>query len=250
MENSKNFIEIEKGTIPLIFSVPHGGTFEPHNVPKRSSGIMGVDKKTIGLTRELVSYIEIMSEKKNAFIQKPSCIISKIRRCKIDLNRDETEAFHADSKLGKKVYWNFHKDLEKLISENIKMFNYSLLIDIHGFEKHKRPEGFRDVELVLGTNNLTSLFPVPIPIKDWDKNIRGKIIRKFIDLGIPIAPSHPRRKEYILTGGFIIQKYGASNIPVSQTMQIEFSDIIRVYDEKLKKKVLKALSEVLLNHIL
>ena len=250
MENSENFITIEKGTIPLIFSVPHGGTFEPQTVLKRSTGIMGIDKKTIELTLELVSYIEMLSEKTPNSLYKPSYIISDIKRSMIDLNRDETEAYNKNPSLAHKIYRNFHNGLKNLISENIKSFNYSLLIDIHGFEKNKRPQEFRDVELVLGTNNLTSLFPVPIPIKDWDKNIRGKIIEKFMDLGIPIAPSHPRRKEFILTGGFIIQQYGASNIPMSQTMQIEFSDKIRMYDEELKIKVLKALSEVLLNHIL
>lgn len=105
------------------------------------------------------------------------------------------------------------------------------------------------VELILGTNNLHSLFLDPVPRRDWDKNIRGKIITKFLGLSIPIAPGYPRRKEYILSGGFIIQQYGASKISNSQNMQIEFSDRIRIYDNELKKKVLIALAEVLLNHI-
>jgi len=78
------------------------------------------------------------------------------------------------------------------------------LIDIHGFDKANRPKGFRDVELVLGTNNLESMFKDKIPKHDRGKNFRGKIIKKFNELNIPIAPSLPSRREYVLTGGYIV----------------------------------------------
>ena len=137
-----------------------------------------------------------------------------------------------------------------MILNNIKSFGRSLLIDIHGFEKNKRPPGYRDVELILGTNNLKSLFLEPIPKRrDWEENIRGKMIKRFLELGVPIAPGHPRRKEYVLTGGYITRIYGASNFSGSQTIQIEFSDKIRLYDKNLRTKVLIALAELFLNDL-
>ncbi|GAG86230.1 unnamed protein product [marine sediment metagenome] len=37
---------------------------------------------------------------------------------------------------------------------------------VHGqFEKNKRPPGYRDVEIVLGTKNLATIYPEPVPIK-------------------------------------------------------------------------------------
>ena len=147
------------------------------------------------------------------------------------------------------IYQCYHEKLRNIIKENIKIFNRSIIIDIHGFEKHKRPPGYRDVELILGTNNLNSLFNHAVPRRDWDKNIRGNIIKKFLDISIPIAPGHPRRKEYVLTGGFITQKYGAAQIPKSQAIQIEFSDRIRFHDEDLKKLVLTSLAEVLIDEL-
>ena len=119
-----------------------------------------------------------------------------------------------------------------------------MLVDIHGFEKAKRPQGYRDVDLVLGTNNLESMFPKKLPKKDWGKNFRGKIVRKFNELNIPIAPGHHSRKEYVLTGGYIIQNYGASRIKNSQAMQIEFSDTIRLYDDHLRKETIKSLAHL------
>ena len=249
MEYIEKFIEIKRGPIPIILTVPHGGTLEPKGIPIRTAGILGVDKGTIELAREFISYLKLESEIKKNVLNSPSYFMSKIKRSQIDFNRSETEAYHKNSEIARIIYQYFHKKVNEFILENLQFFNYSLLIDIHGFEKHKRPQGFRDVELVLGTNNLASLFPNPVSSEDSGINIRGKIIKKFSKLGIPIAPSHPTRKEYILTGGFIIQNYGASNIPGSQAMQIEFSDRIRLYDEEFKIKVLKALSEVLLNHI-
>jgi len=245
----EDYVEYRKGTIPLIFSVPHGGTFKFETIPDRISGIYGVDKDTVRLAFNLIENINNLFKINSKDIKSPSYIISKVERVKIDFNRKESIAFHIKSNLAREIYLSYHNKIRELISYNLSKFKRSLLIDIHGFDKANRPKGFRDVELVLGTNNLASLFPEAVPIKDWDKNIRGKVIKKFMELGIQIAPSNPKRKEYVLTGGYLIQKYGASNIKGSQAMQIEFSDNIRMYDEELKRKVLKSLSEVLLNHI-
>ena len=103
--------------------------------------------------------------------------------------------------------------------------------------------------MILGTKNLKTLFSYPIPKKDWSKNIRGQIIRRCLELSIPIAPGHPRRREYVLTGGYITQQFGAQKIVNSQAMQIEFSDKIRLHDEELKKKVLILLSNVILESL-
>ncbi|MHA1987325.1 MAG: hypothetical protein ACW98D_11840 [Promethearchaeota archaeon] len=43
----QDYLEFQKGTIPLIISVPHGGSLECENIPKRSHGILGRDGKTV-----------------------------------------------------------------------------------------------------------------------------------------------------------------------------------------------------------
>ena len=79
--------------------------------------------------------------------------------------------------------------------------------------------------------------------------LRGKLVEKFIKLRVPIAPGHPNRKEYVLTGGYITSSYGASQIPKSQAIQIEFSDRIRIQDVQLKKKVIKTMVCLLIDEI-
>ena len=250
MPNFKEYIEYETGTLPLIFSVSHGGTLECKNIPKRLTGILGIDKNTIELTREVIKCIENIAENSNCTRKNPSYIISNVRRNKIDLNRSKDEAHDLNSALAREIYQFYHENLKKLILDNLKKFKYSILIDIHGFESHKRPQGYRDVDLIIGTDNLQSLFSTPIPKRDWNKNIRGKIVKRFLDLNIPIAPGHQRRNEYVLKGGFTTLTYGASQIPNSQAIQLEFSDRIRYKDKNLKKTVVSSLGEVLFDEIL
>ncbi|MFX1258298.1 MAG: hypothetical protein ACFFAN_10585, partial [Promethearchaeota archaeon] len=234
----EQLLKFGKGTIPLIISVPHGGTIECKDIPKRSKGVLGIDKATIELAFKFIFYIEHISEKKYSIQKKPSYAISKLRRNNIDLNRKEEEAYDKNSNLAKKIYGFYHNKIREIINLNLKLYNRSLLIDIHGFDKNKRPAGYRNVELVLGTNNLKSITNIPVSKRDRNNNIRGKIIKKFLELKIPIAPAYPRRNEYVLIGGYTIQQYGAVQIPNSQAIQIEFSDRVRLYDKELKEKVL------------
>ena len=249
MLNLKEYVEFQKGSIPLIISVPHGGALECDNIQKRINGILGIDGKTIEIAKKLMERIKTNFREQDLVVGSPSYIISKVSRSKIDLNRDETEAFDPSSVIAKEIYNAYHNKVKEFVLHNLNLFNISLILDIHGFEKNKRPPGFRDVDIILGTNNLESFFSEPIRRENWGDNIRGKIIQKFLELKIPIAPGHPKRREYVLTGGFITKKYGASQIPKSQAIQIEFSDKIRIQDLELKELVLNSLAEILVKHL-
>ncbi len=68
MLESKNFVEVNIGTIPLIISVPHGGALEYEKIPKRENGIVGLDKATKELANKLIScIIKTFTEKKKQF---------------------------------------------------------------------------------------------------------------------------------------------------------------------------------------
>ncbi|MFX1446453.1 MAG: hypothetical protein ACFFHV_23930, partial [Promethearchaeota archaeon] len=194
-------------------------------------------------------YIRIKFKNEGLGSNKPFYIISKIHRSKIDLNRNKKEAYNQESFFAREIYEFYHNKIKDWIFENLNAYNRSLLIDIHGFEREARPQGFRDVDIILGTDNLKSLFSISIPKRIWEKNIRGNIIRKFLQSNIPIAPGHPRRREYVLSGGYITTQYGASTIPKSQAIQIEFSDRIRIYDIELKQKVLTILTDAIFEEI-
>ncbi|TXT65754.1 MAG: hypothetical protein BAJALOKI3v1_70056 [Promethearchaeota archaeon] len=249
MTDFTNYVEFQKGTIPLIISIPHGGTIKLKDIPERNNGVLGIDKYTIQLGKELIKEIELAFKKKHSELKKPYYVISKIHRSRIDINRKKEKAFLSSSELAGKIYDLYHNKLNDYVNNSIQTFGRSILLDIHGYETEKRPKGYRDVDVIFGTNNLKSLIPYSIPKKDWDKNIRGRLIKNLLELDIPIAPGHPRRREYVLKGGFITKKYGVQNIDHNQTIQIEFSDRIRVHNLRLQKQVLKRISKVLVNDI-
>ncbi|MBY8982456.1 MAG: hypothetical protein KGD57_05885 [Candidatus Lokiarchaeota archaeon] len=249
MSEIAKYVKYYQGNIPLIISVPHGGISKIEEIPERKNGIRGIDKNTIEIAVELIEQI-----KKNSTLQKkgpiiPSFVFSQVSRSNIDLNREKSTAFVISSKLANEIYQFYHSKLKKYIYHNLKKFNRSLLIDIHGFESDKRPPGFRDVELILGTNNLKTLFPEPIPKKLHGKNVRGRIVKRFNKIGIQIAPGHHLRREYVLIGGYITKKYGATNIKNSQSIQIEFSDKIRIHDKELRTRVLFNLAEIIIHEL-
>ena len=181
MSELSKFVEIEEGNIPLIISVPHGGILECDSLPERKTGVLGIDKGTIEFSKNLID--QISQKFKEEFLESKNLyyIFSLVRRSKIDLNRAEKEAYNQKSLLAREIYNYYHSKIQQWIFNNLKMYNRSFLIDIHGFEKENRPPGYRDVDVILGTNNLESFFPEPIPKRNWGKNIRGKIIQKFLE---------------------------------------------------------------------
>ena len=173
----REFVEFGKGDIPLIISVPHGGALAGNNIPERLNGIFGIDKGTIEFSKDLIRLIKKNFRIKGIGNSTSSYVISKVPRNQIDLNREESLAYVQTSLLAQEIYNFYHNKIQELIHSNLESHSRSLLIDIHGFEKKSRPPGFRDVELILGTNNLKTLSK-SLPKRDWDKNIRGKIIKK------------------------------------------------------------------------
>ncbi|TFG00220.1 MAG: hypothetical protein EU541_02950 [Promethearchaeota archaeon] len=252
MSRIEKYILSQEGDIPLIISIPHGGTVKIKSIPRRENGVRGIDKATIKLGKDLIRNINSHLSKMSNELSIPYFVISKVHRAKIDLNRKKSKAYVEDCSISKKIYSLYHQKLRTYVLDSIKKFDKAILIDIHGFETDNRPNGFRDVDIVLGTNNLKSLYSDEIPKKkNWNKNIRGKIIEKMRELNVPVAPELSRRREYILKGGFITQKYGASEIKKSQAIQIEFSERIRLdFKGDKRKNVLNSLAELLVDEIL
>lgn len=252
MKDIKKYIQFQKGNIPLIISIPHGGTVKIDSIPNRKNGIRGIDKATIQLGRDLIAQIEQIFCEKDHDSNTPYYVISKVHRAQIDFNREEKKAYQKESEIAARIYSLYHKKLREYISGSIKKFGRAILIDIHGYETNNRPKGFRDVDIVLGTNNLKSIYSKRRPKKkNWDKNIRGRIIERLGDLGVPIAPGLSRRREYVLKGGFITQTYGASEIENCQALQMEFSERIRLYFHgDLRTKILHSLAELIIDEII
>ncbi|MBD3196980.1 MAG: hypothetical protein GF317_18145 [Candidatus Lokiarchaeota archaeon] len=246
----QKYISYQAGNVPLILSIPHGGTIKPKEILDRERGITGIDKGTIKIGTLLAEYLSKYSTSHLESQITPYYVIAKIARKKIDFNRKLKEACNHSSEIAKEIYKFYHQKLRTFIDKSLKTHKRSLLIDIHGFEKYKRPKGYRIVDVVLGTNNLKSISPHQIPKKHRNKNIRGNLINELLKLDLSIAPAHSRRREYVLKGGYITSTYGASNIENSQSIQIEFSETIRIHNSELRHKVIKAIGKCIIDEIM
>lgn len=237
MELLEPFINFESGNIPLIIETPHGGTYDICTIePLSMEKICGIDAGTIKLAKEIKN--EIMN--KSNGMMRPTMITSNVSRNKLDLNRPKRLANRTREEFGDCLYDIYHDTISRKIDENIEEFGKSLLITIHGMEHHTIPEGFRDVELVLGTNDLKSV--------QRNENIRGKIIEKMLQSNISTSPRHPKGREHVLTGGHAIKFHGKKKL--SDAVQLEFSDLIRMKKSDLRRRAVGNIADALINEVM
>lgn len=121
------YTEVQYGNMPLIISVPHGGTFAPAALPDRACP--GITTVTDSYTIELVNAIDSICKADYGF--QPYLVISYLKRIKLDQNRDFPEASCSNSALYS--YWkNYHESIDTCISKIIASYPQCLFIDLHG----------------------------------------------------------------------------------------------------------------------
>ena len=54
----EQLIEVRTGTLPVILTVPHGGTLKPDNVLARRYGVTGMDANTAPLSEMIIEELE------------------------------------------------------------------------------------------------------------------------------------------------------------------------------------------------
>ena len=124
-QSLEELIEVRPGTLPIILTVPHGGTLKPENVLARRYGVTGMDSNTIPLS-ELI--VEELLER---YAGRPHIIISHLHRSKLDPNRDLKEAAQGDP-TAEAAWHRFHDSAEKAREQVLKKHGLGLLLDIHG----------------------------------------------------------------------------------------------------------------------
>jgi hypothetical protein len=148
--SEKEYIEYFAGNMPLILTVPHGGLLVPSTIPNRNcSGCVTVmDTNTQELGRLIADEIKNITGG-NCF---PHLIINRLRRTKLDANRDLFEAA-LDNPDAVNAWYAFHKfiDSAKIMVSN--QFQRGLLIDLHG---HGHANQRLELGYLLSASNLRS----------------------------------------------------------------------------------------------
>jgi hypothetical protein len=121
------YTEVQYGNMPLIISVPHGGTDAPATIPDRICP--GITTATDLNTIEMANAIDSICRIDYGF--QPYLVICYLKRIKVDQNRDLPEATCSNNALNS-IWNNYHLSIDSFITRIIAKYPLALFIDLHG----------------------------------------------------------------------------------------------------------------------
>jgi hypothetical protein len=123
----KEYIEYLPGNLPLIFAASHGGYLTPASIPVRSCAgcVTVMDANTQELAR-LVR--EAIFRRSGCY---PHLIINRLRRNRLDANRDIGEAALGNPE-AEQAWREYHGFIDTAKQTVVKKFNRGIFIDLHG----------------------------------------------------------------------------------------------------------------------
>jgi len=137
----EKYIEYFAGNLPIILSVPHGGREIPSEIPDRSWGTMVTDDNTYEMSKVLMDTMEAR------FGARPHVILCRLKRRKLDANRDSLEAAQ-ENRFAHRAWQEYHYYIGSAKKKIESEFGSGLFLDIHGHGAN--PDGYYDLRTWLG----------------------------------------------------------------------------------------------------
>lgn len=119
------YVEYQAGELPLVITVPHGGTVQPTEIPRRAAGNQNRDRQTDLLARAIADSLKV---KMGA---RPHLIISNLHRSRVDPNREIAEAAE-NHPLGVQAWLEFHGFIAHARERVTDDHEFGLVVDLHG----------------------------------------------------------------------------------------------------------------------
>jgi hypothetical protein len=125
-----SYAEYDAGDLPIVVSVPHGGSIAPSTIPDRV-GTTVTDTNTIALGRAIVQ----------AFVERtgraPHLVICLLKRTKLDANRELADAAQGNADAAQ-AWGEYHGFVDLATSEVVKRYGRGFYIDLHGHGHDKQ----------------------------------------------------------------------------------------------------------------
>jgi len=233
----ENYIEYYAGNLPIILSAPHGGQLTPDEISDRTYGTFVTDLNTYELTKTIMDSMIVR------FGGYPHVILCKLKRTKLDANRDSIEAAQ-ENKYALRAWQEYHHYIEVAKKKITNDQGSGLFLDIHGHGIN--PDGFYDLRTWLGylisseeldqSNGAlnTNSYQSKSSISAWVDSssysfievLRGKVsFGSILDsLGYKSLPSindlSPDGMRYF-SGGYNTARHGSRSGGVISSIQIE-----------------------------
>jgi len=233
----EKYIEYYAGNLPIILSAPHGGQLTPDEISDRTYGTFVTDLNTYELTKTIMDSMIVR------FGGYPHVILCKLKRTKLDANRDSIEAAQ-ENKYALRAWQEYHHYIEVAKKKITNDQGSGLFLDIHGHGIN--PDGFYDLRTWLGylisseeldqSDGLlnTNSYQSKSSISAWVDSssysfievLRGKVsFGSILDsLGYKSLPSindlSPDGMRYF-SGGYNTARHGSRSGGVISSIQIE-----------------------------
>ncbi len=152
----EQYIEYLPGDLPIIITAPHGGTLVPATIPDRTGTDVVTDRDLN--TEELARTIRDVFFQRTG--RRPHVIICRLRRTKLDANREIVEAA-LGNRVAQRAWFEFHHFTAAAKSTLNATYARGLYMDLHG-HGHAIPRlelGYLLTANQLGFSDATLLSP-------------------------------------------------------------------------------------------
>jgi N-formylglutamate amidohydrolase len=211
-----DLVTIQRGTIPIIITAPHGGSVRVPGSRDRAKGVTVRDVNTAEIA-------QLVAQRLTAQLgAKPYVVVAQFSRKDADANRAPDEAYENDA--AKTQYDAFHGAVRAFIDECRRDHTNAILIDLHG--QVREPKA-----IVRGTRNGQTVSALlkrhGQPALAGPKSIFGALkaakydVLPDIDAGKADEPEPGVGRETFFDGGYIVAHYGSQNADGIDAIQIE-----------------------------
>ncbi len=207
------YLTIEPGTLPLVFSVPHGGAVKLADMPERAKGTKVQDDRVNELAAAIQRQL-LAKTGKQAYL-----VGAKISRKYVDFNRKAEEAY--ESPTAKPVYDNYYAALRSAVGQ-VRTQPGALLVDIHGQSMDKGA-------IFRGTGNGLTARNAPFYAAP------DGLITRLEAGGLNVLPKGADDKETHFSGGTIVRVFGYQEQNGIQSIQLEFGANWRAGAERIEQ---------------
>lgn len=221
------YLTIEKGSLPIVFSVPHGGEVALDGTPERTKGTKEQDDRV----NQLVAAIQrqlLAKTGKQAWL-----VGAKISRKYIDFNRRAEDAYESPD--AAPVYDAYYGALRSAI-EQVRTQPGALLLDIHG-QSFKRDVVFRGTGSGLTANN-TPFYAEP-----------DGLVTRLNAAGLNLEAASAEAKEEHFSGGTIVRVFGRQAPQGIDSVPLEFGANWRTTPERIEQTA-AIVADALIRHLL
>lgn len=224
----EDFVTTQKGTLPIVVSVPHGGRLLVPDVPERlGKGIANFATVQDSNTSELAEVFAAELEKK--LKGKPWLVVARFDRKYLDVNRAPEEGY--ESVKAKPYYDAYHEALSAACKAIKTQFGRGLLLDLHGQAEYPDTicRGTQNGKTVTVLRDRFGWFAI-----NGKRGLLGVLERGGYDIR-PACTADEKAKEVPkFAGGYIVATYGSHTGYAIDAVQLEFGSTFRQKDRYAK----------------